>query len=68
MKINNIKAQCDIDSDQIDDRCDDDIDGDTIKNPIGLIIKNNPSCDITKAILDRNKREAMMSDLQQKTF
>jgi hypothetical protein len=64
MKVNNIRAQCDFDKDGVDDRCDDDIDGDGIKNPIGLIVINDQSCDLSKAIIDKNKLNAMMNELQ----
>ncbi len=65
MKIKNIKAQCDMDWDWIDDRCDDDIDGDGVKNPIWLIIENHFSCDINKATIDKYKRDSMMKQLQE---
>ena len=68
MKIQNTKAQCDMDWDWIDDRCDNDIDGDWIKNPIWLIIENHISCDINKAIIDKEKRDSMMKQLQSKDF
>jgi len=68
MKINKIQAQCDIDWDTIDDRCDDDIDGDGVKNPIWLIKENHSSCDINQAIIDKIKRDSMMNQLQSKQF
>lgn len=63
MKVNNI-VQCDFDKDWIDDRCDDDIDWDWIKNPIWLIVENHPSCDINQALIDKSKRDAMNNFLQ----
>jgi hypothetical protein len=68
IKTKNIRTQCDMDSDWIDDRCDDDIDGDGVKNPIWLVIENHSSCDITKAIIDKGKRDSMMNHLQWKKF
>ena len=41
------KAVCDMDRDGIDDTCDDDIDGDGVKNAIGVITHNLPWCSIT---------------------
>lgn len=61
---NHISPQCDYDKDGIDDRCDDDIDGDGVKNPIGLILQNDSSCDLSKAIIDKDKRNSMHQLLQ----
>lgn len=50
------KLQCDFDKDWVDDRCDDDIDGDGVKNIIWLIKKNNPpECLINLGNIDTSK-------------
>ncbi|MFA5748328.1 MAG: PKD domain-containing protein, partial [Candidatus Absconditabacterales bacterium] len=51
----NNKFKCDIDKDGIADICDDDIDGDGVKNLIGLIDHENKDCSIQTNNSDFNK-------------
>lgn len=55
MKLKNISPQCDYDQDKIDDRCDDDIDWDWVKNAIWLITENHSSCNLLEAVIDKDK-------------
>lgn len=53
--INNPKqAMCDIDKDKIPDSCDDDIDGDGVKNLIGVVQNIYPDCSLTGANINRD--------------
>ena len=45
---------CDMDHDKIPDICDDDIDGDGIKNLIGIILKDNADCSLDQNNLNRS--------------
>ena len=56
LKRRNLPPECDMDKDWIDDRCDDDIDGDGVKNLIWVIQKNDiGSCKILPNNIDSNK-------------
>lgn len=46
------KPACDKDSDTTADLCDEDIDGDWIKNPIGLVLFDNPDCKLNEENLN----------------
>lgn len=46
------KYTCDQDKDTIPDVCDDDIDGDGVKNLLGIVTADNAKCDYTKANVD----------------
>lgn len=50
-EINNY--QCDMDADGTPDICDNDIDGDGVNNPIGILIDENDDCSITEDIVNR---------------
>jgi len=43
-----------MDHDKIPDICDDDIDGDGIKNLIGIILKDNADCSLDQNNLNRS--------------
>ena len=46
MRSGRADQYCDMDGDGIPDICDDDIDGDGVKNLIGLVLFDNPDCSI----------------------
>lgn len=47
--------KCDMDTDGIPDRCDDDIDGDGVENLIGILLGENTDCEISVEIIDSDR-------------
>jgi hypothetical protein len=43
-----------MDQDGISDVCDNDIDGDEIENPLGILLQENENCEITNDILNED--------------
>lgn len=43
---------CDLDGDSTPDTCDDDIDGDSIKNPLGLVLRDHDDCRFDQENID----------------
>lgn len=55
---NNTEDQyCDMDNDNIPDICDDDIDGDGIKNIIGIVTQDNQNCSIDSTNINQDIRK-----------
>lgn len=57
------KTQCDKDADGIVDLCDDDLDGDWVKNPIGLVLFDNKNC----ALNEENLNPSILNNPDPKT-
>lgn len=52
--LNPKQAMCDMDKDKIPDTCDDDIDGDGVKNLIGVVQNTYPNCAITGSTINQD--------------
>ena len=56
---------CDIDNDTIADMCDDDVDGDWVKNILGMIKNNPPACRYTSADIYPDKVQETRDRIKQ---